>query len=479
VTTPTRINPFLYLQANADANPSGLFSRSAHQSMTNAEAVVSVKKLAYELRRLGVKAGDIVALQLPEQLSILFTEAVFHEAAISTVLPAGYVADDVFQVDWIFSGGTPTPQRGAKIITVDSQFLQLVEQNPYGISPSHVPVDTLRIILSSGTTGTPNAVAVGRDTEIALDAALPGWLKSGPHLAMMDTSTLRGIGEFYLSVKGGQPFLCVGGAVPEAMVAVAAENSVRSLKGSPAQVASLVAELEARNQTLPQVETVFVSGGVLSPSLAARMRAVAEGCGVYSHYGSTEGGGATIRGYDSEDPFDAGHVVPGSQVEIVDEDDRVLPDGENGRVRVKSPGMVHGYLGNAEATERAFREGWFYPGDLGFIRADRGLTLTGRESELLNAGGVKIDPTRIDHFALRNPDVVDACSFGYTAKSGVTQIGLALVTKEGIDINALVADLAAEFGTGAPTLVARVDSIPKTAVGKPLRRTLAERYSES
>ena len=479
VTLASGPNPFLYLQANADANPGGVFAQSADQVLTNAEAVVYAKKIAYEMRRLGVKAGDVVALDLPDMLSILFTEAVYHEGGVSTVLPDGFVAEGAFRVDWIFGHKTPTPQRGAHVVIVDPRFLQQVDQDPYGISPSEAPVDVLRIVLSSGTTGTPKAIAMGRDMEVAMDAALESWFRSGPHLVLMDIGSARGIGEFYLSVKGGRPFLSVGGAAPDAIARIAAQNSVKSVKGSPAQLAGLVKELEATGRTLPSVEKVFFSGTSMPPGLASRIRQVTEGCAVFSNYGSTEAGGTAVREYNSDDPFDAGRISPGTRVEIVDENDTVLPDGEQGRIRVKSPGMATEYLGNAEATRHSFRDGWFYPGDLGVIRPDKGLTLAGRESEVINAGGVKVDPARLDHFTLQFSGVVDACSFGYETSSGLLQIGIAVVVDDNFDVQALVAALKREFGSAAPMLVARVDSIPRTATGKPVRRTLAERYKES
>jgi long-chain acyl-CoA synthetase len=479
VTLSPGPNPFLYLQANADSNPGGVFAQSADQILTNAEAVVYAKKIAYEIRRLGVKAGDVVALDLPDMLSILFTEAVYHEGCVSTVLPDGFVADGAFRIKWIFSRKTPTPQERAHVVIVDSRFLQQVDQNPYGISPSEAPVDILRIVLSSGTSGTPKAIAMGREMEVAMDAALASWFRSGPHLVLMDIGTARGIGELYLSVKGGRPFLSVGGATPDAIARIAAQNSVRSVKGSPAQLAGLVEELEATGRTLPSIEKVFFSGTSMPPGLASRIRRVTEGCIVYSNYGSTEAGGTAVREYNSDDPFDAGRISPGTRVEIVDENDTVLPDSEQGRIRVKSPGMAQEYLGNPEATRLSFKDGWFYPGDLGVIRPDKGLTLAGRESEVINAGGVKIDPTRLDHFTLQVNGVIDACSFGYEASSGLLQIGIALVVEDDFDVQALVSALKLEFGSAAPTLVARVDTVPRTATGKPVRRTLAERYKES
>ena len=471
-------NPFLYLQRNADENPNGVFTRSADQTVTNAEAVVLVKKLAFELRRLGVRAGDVVALDLPDQLGMLFIEAVYHEAAVSTVLPEGYQADGVFQVDWVFSNRVPQPQGDARLVRVDARFLQQVEENPYGISPSDAEFETLRIVFSSGTTGTPNAIPLTVTALQAYDDALDTWFEGNPFLVLMDVGTPWGFGGFYLSVKDGRPFLSVGGAAPAAIVRVAAENSVTSLKGSPAQISGFVDELEAQGRTLPGIETVWFGGTIMPPGVAERVRRVTEGCDIFGTYGSTEAAIATSRLYESDDPSNAGQILPGSQVEVVDDDDRALPAGTAGRIRHRSPAMVHEYLGNPEATARAFRDGWFYSGDLGFIRPDGGLTLTGRETEVLNAGGVKIDPTRLDHFALRDPNVLDACSFEYVTGTGIRQIGIALVVDDDVNVDTLVADLTAEFGNAAPKLVARVDSIPRTATGKPIRRELAERYAE-
>ncbi len=479
MTSEDLLNPFLYLQANADRDPHGVFSQSADQSVTNAEALVSAKKLAFELRRLGVKPGHVVALDLPDQLSILFTEALFHEAALSTVLPDGYVSDGVFQVDWLFTKrSNPTPQHGARVVNVDARFLQQVEENPYGIRPRNEPIDTLRIVFSSGTTGNARAIPFARNALVRFDDVQTGF-QGDPFLVLMNFGTLWGFGGFYHSVMDGRPFLSVGGATPEAIVSIATQNSVKSLRGSPAQIASFVDVLEDQQRTIPSVEMVFIGGTVMPPRLADRMRRAAEGCRIISMYGSTEAKIATNRLYESDDASDAGQILPNVTLQIVDENDRVLPDGHEGRIRYQGPGMVNEYLGDPEATRRAFRDGWFYPGDLGFIRQDKGLTLTGRDSELLNSGGVKIDPTKLDHFALQNPKVIDACSFEYATGSGIRQIGIALVTHDDIDVQALIADFKAEFRTAAPMLVSRVESIPRNPMGKPLRRTLAEKYNES
>jgi acyl-CoA synthetase (AMP-forming)/AMP-acid ligase II len=315
--------------------------------------------------------------------------------------------------------------------------------------------------------------------EQLMDAALATWFQAGPNLTTMDTGTAPGLGELFLSVKAGHPFLSVGGATAEATARMITDQSVRTLKGSLAQVVELVDHVESAGGALATIDVVQVIGTSVPPTVAARLRAITGGCRIISTYGSTEAGSATFRAYDSDDPFDAGPIAPGAMVEIVDDQDAPLPQGEIGRIRYRSYGMVQGYYGDPEATVLGFKNGWFYPGDLGLLRADGGLTLAGRESEILNAGGVKVDPNRLDHTALEHELVRDAASFTYDSASGVPQIGLALVTEEGFDVQGLIDSLKVAFGNAAPSLVARVDEIPRTETGKPLRRELSKRYDGS
>jgi len=484
VNDTTATNPFHYLQRNAEANPFGILFETIDQKVRYADALVSVKKLAFEFRQLGMKPGDLVALDLPETLSMIFTEAVFHEAAVSTVLPRGYESDGAFPIEWIFSSATKAPeaQGGARVVSVDGQFLQRVEQNPFGISPRDYESEqsTARLVFSSGTTGQPNAIEISLAVlEFHAANALATWMAGDPFLLFLPTSTAMGFYGFYISAKVGRPFWSVEAGDPDAIVELAVRSSATSLKASPAQIAGFVGALEARHQTLPHVQTVYNVGTAMPPALSARMRTAAEGCEIHNLYGSTEATIAFARYYESDDPFDVGQPFPHSRVQIVDEDDNELPAGQIGRIRHHHPYMVHEYLGNPEATRAAFKDEWFYPGDLGRIRPDGGLTLAGRASEILNAGGVKMDPTQLDLFAVTRPLVIDAASFEYETKAGVKQIGIALVTEDGLDVQSLIRDFDAKFGPAAPKLVARSEKIPRNAMGKPMRLTLAETYKDN
>ncbi len=476
-------NPVALFLRNGEDAPSRAFVKTVDSTITNLQAATHVKKIAFELRRLGVKPGDLVALDLPEVLTLLFIEAVLHEAAASAVPPARFDPDGVIQFDWFI---TTRPDArvpsGSQRILVDDRFLALIEQNPYGISPRPFSSadDVMWIMFSSGTTGTPKAIPVHLSVTTPATPAPPDpWIARGDFLSFLPAKTPLGLWAFAISTVIGVPFLAIGDNIPAQTVKLIRDNGVRTLVMSPAQVASFVSELEKTEQTLPQIEAVFTLGTAMSPELNARMRAATEGCEILNVYASAEGGVAAVRDYESDDPYDAGIVRASANLQIVDDDGIELPPGEVGHIRYQTSLTASGYLGDADGSAANWEGEWFYPGDLGSLRPDGGLTLAGRASEIINAGGIKIDPALLDRFATGHDGVKDAAAFGYETPDGILRVGIALVTEDGLDVQALVRDFEATYGPAAPQLVARIAEIPRNDMGKPLRLDLAAKYRES
>ena len=473
-------NPFQNLERNARDAPNAAFLKTSKQTITNSAALTQVKQLAFELRRLGVTPGQTIALDLPEVLTLLFVEAAFHEAAISTTLPAGYNPDSSFALDWFFTNREDAQvPAGSQRVLVDGRFLRQVQQNPYGIQPfAYASADDIVwVVFSSGTTGRPNAIPiyVGTLNDFELSSHEP-WVERGDVISFLPAKTPLGLFLFANCVAKGIPFLAIGDNIPAESVRLVAGSGVRTFVMSPAQVAAFVGELEATDSTLPQVEVVFTVGSAMSPELNTRMRAATEGCEIFSVYASTEAGVAAVRPYDSDDPFDLGQVRKPGEVEIVDDEDSPVPLGEVGRIRYRSPFRTRIYLGDPELTAEVWLGDWFYPGDLGSLRPDGGLTFAGRASEIINAGGLKVNPVRLDQFATGYPGVMDAASFGVETAAGILEVGIVLVTIDGFDVQPLLTAFESEFGPAAPKMVARVAEIPRNAMGKPLRRVLADEY---
>jgi len=154
------------------------------------------------------------------------------------------------------------------------------------------------------------------------------------------------------------------------------------------------------------------------------------------------------------------------------------PPGETGRVWVRTPALMRGYLKRDDLTAQAVRGGWLATGDIGLLDSRGRLHLRGREREEINRGGMKVYPGDVDAVIERCEEALDGCTFGYDDGQGQEEVGLAVVLKSGGDaaIRALYAwarrHLAAHQ---VPRRWYVVDEIPRTSRGKVNRAQLAAR----
>jgi acyl-CoA synthetase (AMP-forming)/AMP-acid ligase II len=192
-----------------------------------------------------------------------------------------------------------------------------------------------------------------------------------------------------------------------------------------------------------------------------------------SDYGCNEAGIICLAPSSGDDQF--GSVWPRVRVEVVDDGDQPLPRGHAGRIRVKTECMVDGYLDNPEATARMFRDGWFYPGDLGVLDGPRRLHVLGRGDELLNIGGQKISPSFMEDLILGLAKISDVGICSIQNADGIEELCVAVSGARGNDQELLdritYAFRAFQFGK---FYVTKLDRIPRNANGKIQRNALKD-----
>lgn len=447
--------------------------------MSFSSAYRLVNQLAATFRKIGIKPGDTVALDLPANLHLLFAQALFHEAAIGCQLPTGPAQNGNFTCDWLFSDSLTSSTWAKKVVKVDSALLKEVHANSDDfIMPRRYsePESICRIVFSSGTTGQPKPIALTLEMIENRAAVAPGyWMHTPPFMTLLDLSTVSGFQTFYSSVIHGQTYLVPGSASHN--VAQIKRHNVASIKASPWQITELTKELQRTGEELPSLEIIHNVGSTL-PARAADAARATTGAKIYNLYGSTECGILTTRFEESNNPFDVGTLVSGAELQIVDELDCKLPDGQIGTIRYKKEFQVQSYLNDANSTEQSYRDGWFYPGDTGFISNEDTLILAGRTSEIINVGGVKIDPAAVDQVAVEISGVLDVAGFGYENELGMIEFALAVVTGENFDSELLIEKLKLEFGPARPQAIVILEEIPRNLMGKPLRSELARQYTE-
>jgi acyl-CoA synthetase (AMP-forming)/AMP-acid ligase II len=143
-------------------------------------------------------------------------------------------------------------------------------------------------------------------------------------------------------------------------------------------------------------------------------------------------------------------------------------------LRIRTPGMIAGYLDATPAAGTGFRDGWFHPGDVGLVTKDRVLVLSGRVTEIINTGGLKISPRRIEDVLLAYPGISQAAAFGVEDDDGLPVIWAAIVTDKPLDGPAFNQFCQARLGGAAPRAILQMPDLPRNENGKVLVSRLAE-----
>jgi long-chain acyl-CoA synthetase len=176
-----------------------------------------------------------------------------------------------------------------------------------------------------------------------------------------------------------------------------------------------------------------------------------------------------------------GIPMPGTDVRIVDLDSgRDLPPGEAGELIVRGPQVMRGFWNAPEETAAALRDGWLYTGDVARADADGFLFIEDRKKDVIIVGGLKIYPREIEELLLQHPLVRDAAVVGVPHPvRGETIVAYVTLTAEEPDAAAARGRLREWLRERLPPYkvprrIEITDAIPKTLIGKPLRRVLRE-----
>ncbi|MFC4769003.1 long-chain-fatty-acid--CoA ligase [Effusibacillus consociatus] len=178
-------------------------------------------------------------------------------------------------------------------------------------------------------------------------------------------------------------------------------------------------------------------------------------------------------------PGSIGIPLPGTEARIVDHASggKTLPIGEVGELVIRGPQVMKGYWNLAEETAHTIRDGWLYTGDIARMDEDGYFYIVDRKKDLIIASGYNVYPREIEEVLYTHPSVLEAVVVGVPDDYRGETVKAFLVLKPGQtgtaeEIEKFCRDHLAAFKV--PRLIEFRDELPKTAVGKILRRVLAE-----
>lgn len=231
----------------------------------------------------------------------------------------------------------------------------------------------------------------------------------------------------------------------------------------------------------PKLRFIRSCSSPLAPALLAEMEA-SFSAPVLEAYAMTEAAHQVASNPLPQDgPHKPGSVgrAQGVDIAILDETGTPCPASTVGEVCIRGRNVTRGYLNNPDANRASFAGGWFHTGDQGYLDPDGYLFITGRIKEIINRGGEKISPSRIDEVLLAHPGIAQAVSFAMPDPKYGEEVAAAVIPKSGV---ALTANELTEFCLRhlsefqVPKRYFFADSLPMTGSGKIQRRAVAEHF---
>lgn len=428
MTPKSNRNIFDLLCDQAKAEPENVAIIAQELNLPRHKLVRLAESYADCFKQRGVERGDLVSIQTTDAIAVI--TCVFALSKIGAIyIPFGaeLLEDDAPKVTYFARTMDGKPLDTGAEIVIDQYW-----------SPKHRPLSTDQPALvgynsendicwispSSGTSGKPKYTEVSVSLLFERINAISNDYTAQPtRLAMLFSPCSR---PFIIRAIAA---LCAGHTLVDThdrnLMGVAGVNF---LCGSPQQISLWLNHIPLATR-IPKVQ---VSGARLAENdIVEFFKSFDE---IEDVYGSNETIKAHVNRYTKKaDGRILKHGVDcQTTVQIVDQNDKVLAQEQQGIVRVQTPQMVNAYLNDAVATKAYFRDGWFYPGDIARWEADGFLQVLGRNKDIVNIEGQKVSLSDIDANLRDVPGVVAASSFSFSHANNPTPIAACLVLESGM-----------------------------------------------
>jgi long-chain acyl-CoA synthetase len=462
----------------ADQDPHGHAVSDGRLALTNAELLNRIRAASHQLRELGIGAGDVVAVKLPNRVEfvVLLFASWRLGATVTPVNPSLTDGEVVRQLN----------DSGARLLVVEDgaamthgvttlAIADLADEPVASDPPPHLDSSALALLIyTSGTTGAPKGVMLDHANIDAMADMGRRALQIGPAdrcLLILPLFHVNGIVVSVLTpLLAGASLVIADRFNPRTFFDVVESERPTFFSAVPTIYTMLAALPEDVVPDTSSVRFGICGAAPASAELLTRFEA-RYGFPVVEGYGLSEGTCAsTINPVAGpRRAGTAGIAFPGQQIRIVDERGVEVSPGMDGEVIIAGPNVMRGYLGRPDETARVIVDGWLHTGDIGHLDAEGYLTLVGRSKDMIIRGGENIYPREIEEVLAGDPAVLEAAVVGVPDDKWGEVVAAYVQPRPGhtINIQALQALCARKLaGYKRPTSITVLQTIPKNAVGK-------------
>ena len=342
------------------------------------------------------------------------------------------------------------------------------------------------LIYTGGTTGVSKGVMLSNANLSCANQQFSSWfpdINKGEERLIGNYPAFHaaGFATMSLMIWQGWEHLMVPRPEPKINVALIKKYKPTFLPGVPTIFVGLLSDPDFRNCDFSSFKGFFSGAAPLAADTIRDLKDLT-GATMCEVYGSTETAAfATVTPWGGRvKPGTVGIPLPDTDIKIVDIEDpaKELEMGAEGEIAIKGPQIMQGYYKKPEATEEVIKAGWYLSGDIGKFDEDGYLSIVDRKKDMVIAGGYNIYPVELDNVLFDHPKILEACTVGIPDEYRGETIKAFIVVKEGErlteeEVIAYCREKLAAYKV--PKLIEFMDALPKTVIGKILRRALRDR----
>jgi len=466
---------------------------SAGRRSTFRELHDRVGRIAASLRGHGFTPGDRLALLLPNEADYL--ELVYACAWLGVVAVPLNIRLAATEIDHILADAAPRGlirHSSLPVPTVQTEWQLVLDEQPLdgeGDSypePFYDPDAILALVYTSGTTGHPKGVVITHANVLENLDHVNYWMTYKEGGVYLHAAPIFHIADFPF-IFGSPAFGACQVTIPKFSPKSFCETVERERVSHSVLVPTMISLLtqfpDLGKYDLTSLEVVGYGGSPIAPELIRGTRKVFPNLKLVQVYGLSETGfltGLQDHEHTPERLTSCGRPCPGIDVRVVDESGREVETGHPGELVARGANVMRGYWKNPEETQRAFRDGLFRTGDVGYRDAHGYFYILDRIKDMIVTGGENVYSGEVEAVIYEHPAVREAAVFGIpdpqwgelVAAVVALKPGQALTTE---DLIAHCRRSLANYKIPRRIVVSDAD-LPKGASGKILKRMLRERF---
>ena len=444
--------------------------------------LLSPQEITHQLKDSGCRSLVVLDHLLPK------VEAAARDAELQHIIVTALTEALPWPLSWLYpfkarrqglpTGFTPGPGR--------LRFKDLVKAEPLMDLPSVGPESLAILQYTGGTTGIPKAAMLSHRNLLANVAQINAWLPRLQYARERVVGLIPFFHAFGLTVCLNWPLsqaaeiLILPKFDIKTFIAMLHKQRPTVLPGVPTLFVALINHPDLAAVDFSQLWACISGSAPLPHEVRERFEKLTH-CRIMEGYGLTEAGPVThLNPYLGERPqASIGLPFPSTRAKIVDAETGLkdLPDGEVGELVIKGPQVMSGYWQRPEESALALRDGWLFTGDLAKTDESGYFYIVDRKKDIIIDGGFKIYPREVEEVLYQHPGVQEAVAYGVPDAYRGERQKVVIVPRPGVH---LTVEEILEFCRPSlaaykiPKIVEFRSELPKSMVGKVLRRLLRE-----